>query len=388
MKRIGVVTVARSDFSIYRPVLKRLAEHGGFTPEVLVSGMHLSPEFGLTVREVEAAGFGVAERVEMLLSADSPAAIAKSLGLGVIGFADVFARWRPDALLVLGDRFEMLAAALAAMPFNIVLVHLHGGEATEGVIDDAIRHAMTKMSHVHFVSTTVYAERLIQMGEQPWRVVVSGAPSLDNLADFQALPLPELERRLGMALPLAPLVVTFHPVTLDYAHTDEHVTALLEALADTDRPVVFTYPNADTSGRRIIEHIERFVAAAPRAVAVRSLGTEGYFSLLHHAAAMVGNSSSGIIEAASFGLPVVNVGDRQRGRVHGANVVDVPCEVRSIRGAIREVTSEKFQSAIRSMANPYGGGNAAEVIATTLDQLLARDDLLRKPFYQEPLVSA
>ena len=307
MRTIGVVTVARSDYGIYLPVLRKIQADPELELHLFVTGMHLSPEFGLTVKTIEEDGFQVQERIEMLLSSDTPECIAKSMGLGTIGFAQAFARSRPDILMVLGDRFEMHAAVVASLPFKIPVAHIHGGESTEGAIDEGIRHSITKMSHLHFASTEFYARRIIRMGEEPWRVVVSGAPSLDNLHTVDLLTRPQIsfEDRFGLHLEAPTLLVTYHPVTLEYENTETHVRELLAALAGLDFNIVFTYPNADTQGRLIINRIQEFVDMHKQAQVVENLGTQGYFSLMAHSSAMVGNSSSGIIEAASFKLPVV-----------------------------------------------------------------------------------
>lgn len=380
-RKIGVVTVGRSDYGIYLPILRQIQAEPELRLHLIVSGMHLSPEFGLTVKQIEADRFVIGDRVEMLLSSDSPEGIAKSMGLGTIGFAQAYARFRPDILLVLGDRFEMFAATLAALPFTIPVAHLHGGEATEGLIDEPIRHSITKMSHLHFVATSRYAERVIQMGEEPWRVTVSGAPSLDNIKTTPVLAHHELESVIGMPLQPAPLLVTFHPVTLEHQDTARHIAEVLAALDALAAPVVFTYPNADTEGRVIIRAVEEFVRTHSQARAVASLGTRAYFSLMTYAAAMVGNSSSGIIEAASFKLPVVNIGDRQRGRIHGDNVVDVECENHAIVKAVRRATDPGFRAQLVALENPYGDGSAADRIVSVLKSVLLNRKLVIKHFH-------
>lgn len=381
MRTIGVVTTARADYGIYRPVLRRIQHDADLRLSLLVCGMHLSRDFGFTVDEIVADGFPIDERIDMLEPSDAPEGIARSIGRGVMGFAEVFTRRRPDLLLVLGDRFEMFAAATAALPFGIPIGHLHGGEATEGLIDEAIRHSLTKMSHLHFVSTERYRARVIQLGEEPWRVVVSGAPSLDNLATFSPLSAQELSARIGLPLDPPPLIVTFHPVTLEFEDTGAHIAALAGALRDAGRPVVFTYPNADTRGRVIIDAIDDYVRSQGNAVAVASLGTAAYFSLMRHAAAMIGNSSSGIIEAASFGLPVVNIGTRQRGRAHGANVIDVECSRRAIAAAIAHVTEPEFREQARTTVNLYGDGSAAEGIVSAIKSVPLDRELTLKRFH-------
>ena len=381
MRTIGVVTVARSDYGIYLPVLRKIQADPDLRLHLIVSGMHLSPEFGLTVRAIEADGFEVGERVEMLLSSDSPEGIAKSIGLGVIGFAQAYARHCPDMLLVLGDRFEMAAAALAALSFKMPVAHIHGGEVTRGAIDDALRHSITKLSHLHFVATETYARRVAQLGEEPWRITVSGAPSLDNLHAIQLMTLDELEARYGLHLRPLPLLVTFHPATLEYERTEWQVGELLAALDDAGLPVVFTLPNADTGGRIIQRMITDYIQERPSSYHVDNLGTQGYFSLMAVAEAMVGNSSSGIIEAPSFGLPVVNIGTRQVGRVRGANIIDVGYERAAILEGIRQAVRPGFRESLRQMQNPYGCGRASDIIIERLKTVPLDDNLIVKQFY-------
>lgn len=381
MRKIGVVSVARSDYGIYKPILNKIQKDSELDLYLMVSGMHHSPEFGMTVRDIESDGFTIGDQFEMLLSSDSPEGVAKSVGLGTVGFAQSFSRFRPDILLVLGDRFEMLSAVVASLPFKIPVAHLHGGESTEGLIDEPIRHSITKMSHLHFVSTDVYAKRVIQMGEEPWRVYMSGAPSLDNLNDISLLDQAALHKQTGLDLKNDTLLVTYHPVTLEYEHTAEQVNALLKALEETGQHIIFTYPNADTQGRLIIEMIQRFVARYNKAQIATNLGTQAYFSLMNCASAMIGNSSSGIIEAASFELPVVNIGNRQRGRVHGLNVLDVGYEYSDILNGIRQVTSAPFRDALKDLKNPYGYGQAAELIVNQLKIIELDDRLLMKRFH-------
>lgn len=381
MRKIGVVTVARSDYGIYKPILNKIQEDSELALYLIVSGMHLSPEFGMTVRAIEADGFAIGDQFEMLLSSDSPEGVAKSVGLGVLGFAQSYARSQPDILLVLGDRFEMLSAVIASLPFKIPVAHLHGGESTEGLIDEPIRHSITKMSHLHFVSTEVYGQRVIQMGEEPWRVHVSGAPSLDNLNEMDLLDLSALRNQTGLDLREQTLLVTYHPVTLEYENTEVQMTALLAALEDVGLPVVFTYPNADTQGRLIIDMIQQFSKRYSKAQIATNLGTQAYFSLMNCASAMVGNSSSGIIEAASFSLPVVNIGNRQRGRVHGRNVLDVGYTYSEILAGIQKATSSEFHHSLEGLTNPYGSGNAAGLIVDRLKAITLNETLLMKRFH-------
>lgn len=381
MRTLGVVTTSRADYGIYLPLLHRIQAEPGLSLRLYVTGMHLSARFGMTIKAIEADGFEIAERVKMLSNSDDPAAIAKSMARGTAGFAEVFARSRPDILVVLGDRFETHAAAVAALPFKIPIAHIHGGELTEGAIDDALRHSITKLSHLHFVATQEYGRRLVQMGEEPWRVTVSGTPSLDNLATVKRLTASELQSRFGLRVTPDTLLVTFHPTTLEYEDAGRQAEELLAALKASGRPVVITMPNADTGGQVIREHIRRFVRGEPSAQAVESLGTEGYFSVLALCAAMVGNSSSGFLEAPSFGLPVVNVGNRQNGRVRGANVIDVGYGREEIVKGIRRATVPAFRKSIQGMENPYGDGKAARRIVAKLVDVPLSGRILIKRFH-------
>jgi len=380
MRTIGVVTVARSDYGMYLPVLRRIQEDPDLDLLLFVAGMHLSPQFGLTVQAIEADGFKISDRIEMLLSSDTPESIAKSMGLGTLGFAQTYTRLRPDILLVLGDRFEMHAATVASLPFSIPLAHIHGGESTEGAIDEAMRHSITKMSHLHFVATESYARRVVQMGEEPWRVTVSGAPSLDNLRTITLLSREELERRYGLDLGSSFLLVTYHPVTLEYEQTATQMAYLLAALERTEAAPVFTLPNADTQNHVIVQMVKQFVANHPKARFVANLGTQGYFSMMKHATAMVGNSSSGIVEAASFKLPVVNVGTRQRGRIRSTNVIDVGYKSEEIFEGVRRASSQEFRSTLSDLVNPYGDGHAAERIVDRLRAVTLDKTILMKHF--------
>lgn len=381
VRTIGVVTVGRSDYGIYLPLLRKIEADPDLELHLIVAGMHLSPEFGFTAGAIEADGFQIGERVEMLLSSDSPAGIAQSMGLGTIGFAQAYARFRPDILLVLGDRFEMHAAALAALPFKIPVAHIHGGELTQGAIDDALRHSMTKLSHLHFVSAEEYGRRVAQLGEEPWRVTVAGALSLDNLHSGSLLGARELEKTYGLSLDQAPILVTFHPVTLEYEQTEWQVGELLAALASLDLPVIFTLPNADTGSRTILRMIRDFLCSHTSARMVDNLGTRGYFSLMSLASVMVGNSSSGIIEAPAFRLPVVNIGSRQKGRVRAANVIDVGYDRAEILGGISKALTSEFREELTKLVNPYGSGHASERIIQRLKEVALDENLIQKHFF-------
>lgn len=386
MRTIGVVTTSRADYSIYTPALRRIHADKDLSLMLYVGGMHLVREFGYTVQHIEADGFPIVARIEHLLASDTPQGIAHSTGLGVMGFANAFTQQRPDILLVLGDRFEMFAAVVAAVPFTIPIAHIHGGEATEGLIDEAIRHAITKMSHLHFASTEQYAQNLRQMGEEAWRVTVSGAPALDNLNTLELFTVKDFHARFGIDLSVPTALVTFHPVTLEHEDTKHHIQTLLAALGQVGMQVIFTAPNADTHGRIVMDAIHHFVAKHENAYLVKNLGLEGYFSLMKWASVMVGNSSSGIIEAASFGLPVVNIGNRQKGRIHAQNVLDIPTEEGAIVDAMRLAISPPFRQALAGLVNPYGDGHASERIVTGLKNVSLNPMLIKKHFVRAGLL--
>jgi len=377
-RTVAVVSVSRSDWGHLRPVLIELRASPHVHLLLFVGGMHLAAAFGRSVDLIEAEGWPIAERIDMLEPLDSPEAVATSIGRGMAGFARAYARHRPDLLLVLGDRFEMLSAAVAALPFVLPVAHVHGGEVTEGAIDNQIRHAITKCSHLHFVSAEPHARRVAAMGEENWRIHTVGAPGLDRIRTAPMLSRAEVAQRLGVAETDRWLVVTFHPVTLEYRETGRHVEELLAALEKVDASFVVTYPNADTAGRTVIRHLEEFAGRHPRVRLIRNLGDGVYLSLLRHVDAMIGNSSSGLIEAPSFELPVVNVGARQAGRLRAANVVDVEPERDEIVAGIDAVLAPGFRDGLRGMTNPYGDGHAAERIVRILRTVDLGPRLARK----------
>ena len=375
---IAVVSVSRSDWGHLVPVLEAIHEAPDLDLRLFVAGMHLSADFGSTAGSIEALGWQIAERVAMLEPGDTPEAIAASTGRGVVGFASAYARQRPDLLVVLGDRFEMLAAAVAALPFALPVAHIHGGEASEGAMDNQIRHAITKLAHLHFASAPEHGRRIAAMGEEDWRIHVVGAPGLDRLHTVGLLPRDEVAAALALPPERPWLLVTFHPVTLEHEDTARHVDELLAALEAVEATLVMTYPNADTAGRTIVERVEDFAARTPRARLFRNLGDRLYLSLLKHADAMVGNSSSGLIEAPSFALPVVNVGSRQRGRLRGGNVVDVPPRRDDIVRGIRTALAPDLRRRLDGQPNPYGDGRAAQRIVTVLREVTLDARLIQK----------
>lgn len=383
-RKICIVTGSRAEYGHSYWLMREIKSDSNLELQIVATGMHLSPEFGLTVKEIEKDGFPIAERVEMLLSSDTETAIATSMGLGMIGFAKAYERLKPNILVVLGDRFEILSAVTAAVPFRIPVAHIHGGEATEGAIDEQFRHAITKMSHIHFPATKEYTDRIIQMGENPDSVFCFGAPGLDNIYKLKLLDKQQLKDELGLPGEKAWGVVTYHPVTLEKDSAKIQIEELLNALVEFSEIYwVFTLPNADTENRIIIESIKDYVQKKPqRAVLFSSLGQLKYLSLLRSAIVMVGNSSSGVVEAPSFELPVVNISDRQQGRIRAKNVIDVPvCEKNRIVTAINSAISKEFRDSLKGLENPYGSGNVSERILNVLKTITLGEKIIKKTFY-------
>jgi UDP-hydrolysing UDP-N-acetyl-D-glucosamine 2-epimerase len=377
-RAIGVVTVARSDYGHLVPLLEALRDEPGIALQVYVGGGHLSPRFGHTVDVIAADGWPITDRIEMPAASDSALDVAEAAGRGLAGFARAFARHRPDIVVLLGDRLEMLSAAVSALPLTIPVAHLHGGEITEGAIDEQARHAITKLAHLHFPVAGPYAERILRMGEEPWRVHCLGAPGLDRLERLAHLPRAELARRIGLPLRRPTLLVTFHPATLEPGETEGQVEELAAALEAVEGDVVITYPGADVGHGHVIGRLEALARARPGTRMIAGLGEEGYCSLLREADAMVGNSSSGLIEAPSFRLPVVNVGIRQRGRLRAANVIDVGSGRADILEGIRRALDPAFRRGLADLVNPLGDGRAAPRIARVLAEVELGSRLIQK----------
>ncbi len=387
-RKICVVTGTRAEYGLLRFVLENLKNSDEVTLQIVATGMHLSPEFGLTVKNIEADGFTVTKRVESLVSSDTPVGIAKSTGLGLIGFADAFADLQPDLIVLLGDRFEILGAAVCALYGRIPVAHLHGGETTEGAFDEGIRHAITKMAHFHFVAAEAYRDRVIQLGEDPERVFHVGGTGVDALEKTTLLDAGELTERLGFDLKGRFLLITYHPVTLEHASSSEQVEELFKALRQLDDEVtfLFTMPNADTDGRVIMQMIESFVEEMKgRAFASLSLGQLNYFSAMKHCAAVVGNSSSGLLEAPSLRVPTVNIGDRQKGRLMAESVISCEPDAASIFQACGRAMSSEFKLILEGTKSPYGEGGASDRITEILLNVDLDPVLLKKRFYDLPL---
>lgn len=383
MKKISILTATRAEYGLLKPIIEKLYGVADFDVRVVVTGAHLSPEFGLTYKEIEKDGIVIDEKIEMLLSADTPAAISKSMGLALISFADYFERLKPDMLIVLGDRYETLAVCMAAMNQRIPIAHLYGGETTEGAVDESIRHAITKLSYLHFTSTEEYRMRVIQLGEQPDRVFSVGAVGIENILNQKLVDKIELERSIDFKLDKPYAMVTFHPVTLEDNQSSDQFQALLDVCKKyQDMNFIITKANADANGRIINKMIDSYIKENKNAIAFTSLGMTRYLSALRYCTLVIGNSSSGLIEAPSFGIPTINIGDRQKGRLQADSVINSKPTCVEIEKALELALTNEVRNRAKNTMNPYGDGNTSDkVIAVVKDYLLNDKILLKKKFY-------
>lgn len=382
MKKICVVTATRAEYGLLRPLIDKIEKDSELELQLLVTGAHLSTEFGLTYKAIEEDGYTISKKVEMLLSSDTPTAIVKSMGLEMIGMADALDGLKPDLLVILGDRYEALVVASAAILFRIPIAHIHGGEITEGAIDDAIRHSITKMSMLHFASTNEYAKRIIQLGEAPDRVFNVGALGIENIKKLKLLSKQELEEQINFAIDDNTVMVTFHPVTLDNNSASTQFFNLLNALDEKEYRIIFTKANADADGRIINQMIDEYVRDhSEKSVAFVSMGQLRYLSAMRYVKMVVGNSSSGIIEAPSFNVPTVDIGDRQKGRVSAESIIHCEPTQKGIVDAINKAKSEKFQKKILGIANPYEGVNTSDKIILEIKKYIEKKVEVKKTFY-------
>jgi len=382
MRKICVVSGTRADYGLLYWTIRGIKESKKAKLQLIATGMHLSEEYGMTYRQIEEDGFIIDKRIEISLSDNNKLGVSKSIGLGISSFAKAYDELQPDLILLLGDRFEILAAATAATIATIPIAHCHGGETTEGAFDESIRHSITKMSHLHFTSTSTYKKRVIQLGEQPEKVFNVGALGIENINKLKLLNKEEFESSINFKLSKHNLLVTFHPVTLENSTAKEQFSELLTALDELKETlIIFTKPNADTDGRIISEMIDEYVSLNnQKAISFISLGQLRYISALQFVDMVVGNSSSGIIEAPSFNIPTINIGDRQKGRVSGKSVLHCKPESKSILDSIKKVSRDNYIKTLREEINPYDGGNSSEkIIPILLDTAL--EGILKKKFY-------
>ncbi len=383
MRKVAIFTGTRAEYGLLYWVIKGLQAAREIELQLFVGGMHLSPEFGYTLKQIEADGIPVTEKLEFLLSSDTPVGMGKSMGLALISGVEVLARHQPDILVLLGDRFEALALAQAALVNSTPIAHIHGGEVTEGVMDDAMRHAITKMSHLHFTATEVYRNRVIQLGEAPASVFNVGAPGIDNIRKLQLLSREALAKELGLSLDSPYFVLTYHPLTLCDENNQADVVSRLchILLAHKRHKLIITYPNADKNGREIICAIEALAQQYPERIhVVKSLGQLRYLSLLKHCVMVVGNSSSGLIEAPTFNIPTINIGSRQNGRVLSDSVISCGDDEQSIKLAVENGLTESFVQKCKEIKNKYEGENTSERIVSSLINF-PLESIVQKNFY-------
>jgi GDP/UDP-N,N'-diacetylbacillosamine 2-epimerase (hydrolysing) len=383
-RRIAVLTSGRSDYGLLYWTLKNMSSDPDIDLSVIVTGMHLSADFGETINTIESDGFPIAYKIETLSTSDTGKDIGESLGLGIAKLSKALSEVKPDILLLLGDRTDILAAAVASLPLLIPVAHIHGGESSEGAIDEHIRHAVTKLSHIHFTATEFYARRLMQLGEEEWRIHVSGAPGIEHIYKTNLPDPDEINKSLGINVFKPLLMMTYHPETLNPTNTLEHIQHILDAIRSTKLPVVITYPNSDMGGRLIIENINKFQSEYKKAVVTTNLGSRMYLGLLKSVSALIGNSSSGIIEAASFATPVVNIGDRQKGRLRGKNVIDVVNTKDAIIEGIKKAVDPSFVGRIKGMNNIYDYGIPSQTIVEVLKSIELSPSILRKQLIDLP----
>ncbi len=383
MKKICIVTATRAEYGLLKPVIEKIYKSEMAELKLVVTGMHLSPEFGLTYREIEEDGYPIDQKIEMLLSSDTPTGITKSMGIALMGFADYFSVNRPDIVVILGDRYEMLMVASAAMIARIPIAHLHGGEKTEGAVDEAIRHSITKMSQLHFTATEEYRRRVIQLGEQPDRVYNVGALGVENARKVDLLSKEELERQIGFHFSEPTIMVTYHPVTLEMLTAREQFADILSVIdSHKEISVIFTKANADTDGRIINQMIDEYVREnSDRCAVYTSLGQRRYLSTLQYVDAVLGNSSSGLVEVPSFHIPTINIGDRQRGRVCAKSVIHCRNTVREIEEALHMALSAEFRKSLTIMQNPYEKEGTSDKIVAIITNVLDNGIEMKKTFY-------
>lgn len=382
-KRICVITGTRAEYGLLKPVISRIEEEDELSLQLIVTGTHLSHEFGLTYEEIEKDGFTHNEKVEILLSSDTPTGIAKSMGLVLISFSEVYQRIKPDMIIILGDRYEMFAATAAAIVCRIPVAHLHGGETTEGAFDEAFRHSITKMSTLHFTSTEQYRKRVIQLGEVPETVFNVGALGVENVKKVDLLDLKELGDQIQFSLEGEFALVTFHPVTLEEHSAENQFNEVLKALSNVkDMKIIFTKANSDTDGRIVNSLIDEYVSQnKERCIAFHSMGIKRYLSAMKFCSMVIGNSSSGIIEAPTFRIPTINIGDRQKGRIQAASIINCDPVSKDIIDSIKHARTNEFRKALKNLTNPYEGENTSKNIVDIVKNSLKNNINLKKKFY-------
>jgi GDP/UDP-N,N'-diacetylbacillosamine 2-epimerase (hydrolysing) len=381
-RKICIITGTRAEYGLFYWLMKEIDNDKDLELQIVVTGMHLSPEFGNTYKEIEKDGFKISAKVDVLLSSDSSSGISKSMGLAMISFAEVLNELKPDLCVILGDRFEIFSVAATAMIYRIPIAHIHGGEATEGMIDEAIRHSITKMSHLHFVANDEYLKRVIQLGENPKTVFNVGSLGVENISRLNLLDRSSFEKQINFKLGKKNFLITYHPTTLEKNTSKKHFEELLAAIEKFKNvKIIFTMPNSDNDGRIIKDMINEYVSKnMNKSIVFKSMGQVNYLSALKHADLVIGNSSSGLIEAPSFNIPTINIGDRQKGRIKAKSVIDAAPNSDSIFKAINKSLSKNFRTKIKNITNPYDGGRVSSKIKKIIGEYNLKL-ILKKEFY-------
>lgn len=381
MKKICIITGTRAEYGLFKNLINKIRFSKKLKYQIIVTGMHLSPEFGDTYKDILSDGYKINSEVEMLLSSDTPSSIAKSIGLGVIGFSDAFKNLKPDLILIIGDRYEVFSATIAAMTARIPIAHIHGGEVTQGLIDEPIRHSITKMSHLHFVATKEYQKRVIQLGESPENVFLVGGLGVDVIKSTNLMSKKSIQKELALDLYKKNILITFHPVTLESNTASLHFQEILKSLQKLkDTNLIFTLPNADTEAKEIIKDLNNFSANKKNVKIFKSLGQLKYWSLIKLVDVVIGNSSSGLLEVPSFKKPTINIGDRQEGRIKAKSVIDCAPISKEISNSIEIAYSNEFRLKLKNLVNPYGSGGASDKIIKVLEKNNL-NNIIKKNFF-------
>ena len=381
--KISLITGTRAEYGLLKPLIQLIHESSDLQLQLITTGMHLSPEFGMTINEINEDKFPITKKIEIMLSSDTQIGISKSIGLGIISFSEIFEDLQPDLIIILGDRYEIFAAACAAMIGCFPIAHIHGGESTEGLIDEAIRHSITKMSHFHFVAAEEYKKRVIQLGEQPKNVFNVGTLGIENIKNTNLFDKRTLEKNIDFKFGKRNLLITFHPITLEPERSRIHMLNLLDCLAiQKETNLIFTYPNADKEGRELINIINEFCKKNPYAKAYKSLGQKRYFSCIKFVDGVIGNSSSGLIEVPSFLKGTINIGSRQKGRLRSKSIIDCEPNKKDILKAINLLFSDSFQNNLKTVKNVYGDGNTSSSIIDLVKSFKLDKSILKKKFYE------
>jgi GDP/UDP-N,N'-diacetylbacillosamine 2-epimerase (hydrolysing) len=378
MRKVAVVTGTRAEYGLLKNIIRKINDDLELELQLIVTGTHLSTEYGYTIEEICKDGFEIKDEIDILLESNNKQGVAKSMGLAMLGIAQSFSRLKPELLLILGDRYEIFASAAVAMAMNIPIAHISGGEITEGAMDDQIRHSITKMAHIHFPGAGIYRKNIIKMGEEEWRVFNVGDPGIENIKNMNFLTKNEIQEDLGVEVDRDTLLVTFHPVTLEIEQLPYQIENLIHALEEVNKKMIITFPNSDNGGKYIINELKKFKAKNNKVYLYENLGVRRYLSVLRLCGAVIGNSSSAIVEAPALKIPVVNIGNRQKGRLMADNIVQCNYSSVEIVNSINLVLNEEFSQKVKSIKSLYGEGNTSKEIVSIIKEIDIDEKLMKK----------